>query len=140
MSILTSATRPTKSRILYDATRTPSRALPFFAAGLVEPEPVAPATWTDAEETALRSCFDAEPTPETVAWNLHLESLARQEAEAPRPYRVGYCREDLEAYAAGRLITLDESLAREEAEEEARLLASMPAEVWESESAYRFEA
>jgi hypothetical protein len=47
------------------------------------------------------------------------------------PRMKGYTAQDLDDYRNGRLITLEELLAREEAEDDARLLANCPAEVHE---------
>jgi hypothetical protein len=65
--------------------------------------------------------------------------LRAQAAEAARadamdaraPRAKGYDAQDLADFAAGRTITLDELLAREDAEDEARSMASMPAEAFE---------
>jgi hypothetical protein len=102
------------------------------------------ATWRHAVTAGTRK-YEAKVAAKAEACKLAGTKAAQVNSfdlsgAAWTPRVTGYTREDLDAFAAGRLITLEELLAREEAEEELRLLANQPAEIHEEMTAYRFEA
>ncbi|WZP01251.1 hypothetical protein EP7_005680 (plasmid) [Isosphaeraceae bacterium EP7] len=105
------------ARVLFDATRPRPRATRPFGAGLL----------------AGRPAYRPEVTAEDRA--AHLAGLTLTASE----WAVATMEAELASRAAALGITPEELLAREEAEEEARLMACCPAEVHE-ESLYRFEA